>query len=127
MNSAVRKSGPKPAETLKVGFCPLGLVSDNKEKVTAAADRVLGFSYVHESDKESVRKRLVEFLLKSPLLRRLQKLQEDKDSVGALEADLSSWNFLTAMTIRDCTLFLKVLIIELLFCLLFSHSRNNPF
>lgn len=112
---SVRKSGPKTAESLKLGFCPLGLVSNDKDKVAVTADIVLELYSLRENDHDGLRKKLVEFLQNSQLLRRLQKLQEEKDPKGVLDADLSHRNFLTAMTIRDCTLFLKVCTNQLLF------------
>ena len=113
MKSAVRKSGPKTPESLKLGFCPLGLVSEDRDKVVITADILLGLCNLHVNDNDGLRKRLVEYLQKSPLLRRLKNLQVEKDPTGVLEADLSHRNFLTAMTIRDCTLFLKVCPTEL--------------
>lgn len=93
---------------LKLGFCPLNLVSDDKVKVAAAASIVLELCRPEERDNQLIRGALVNFLYKSPLLRKLRDLQIMKDSVGVLKAELSQRDFLTAMTIRDCTLFLKV-------------------
>lgn len=108
MKSVARKTSADPAESLRLGICPLSLVSDDKAKVTAAAKIVLELCRPDESDSENLKRGLVEFLYKSPLLRLLRTLQEAMDPIGVLQADPSQRNFLTAMTIRDCTLFLKV-------------------
>lgn len=108
MKSCIRKPSSRPVENLKLGFCPLSLVSDDREQVCAAVNIVLELCRNEERDDENLRRALVDFLHKSPLLRKLQMLQIEMDSVGVLDADLSQRNFLTAMTIRDCTLFLKV-------------------
>lgn len=108
MKSGTRKPSSDPTENLKMGFCPLNLVSDDKAKVAAAAKIVLELCRPEESDNENLKRALVEFLYKSPLLRLLRNLQKEMDPVGVLHADLSQRKFLTAMTIRDCTLFLKV-------------------
>lgn len=96
-------------EHLKLGFCPLSLVSGNEMEIAAAATIILDLSKQVWANEEIVWQGLKEFLLTSPLLHQLKKLQIEMDPNGALRADLSSSDFLTAMTIRDCTLFLKVL------------------
>lgn len=108
MKSVTRTPSSDPAKSLKLGICPLNLVSDDKAKVSAAAKIVLDLCRPDESDNENLKRSLVEFLYKSPLLRLLRTLQKEMDPVGVLQADLSQRKFLTAMTIRDCTLFLKV-------------------
>lgn len=107
MKSVTRKPSD-PAENLKLGFCPLNLVSEDKARVAATAKIVLELCRPDESVNENFQRSLVEFLYKSPLLRQLRNLQKEMDPVGVLQTDLSQRNFLTAMTIRDCTLFLKV-------------------
>lgn len=108
MKSSIHKPSMHSAKQLKLGFCPLNLVSDDKMKVAAAASIVLELCRPEERDNELIRGALVDFLYKSPLLRKLRDLQIMNDSVGVLKAELSQRDFLTAMTIRDCTLFLKV-------------------
>lgn len=95
-------------EHMKSAFCPLSLVSGDKNRVAGAADVILGLSGTTGGDDEPMRQRLIEFLLETPLLPRLKVLQMDLDPIGVLTADVSAHGFLTAMTIRDCTLFLKV-------------------
>lgn len=108
MKSSTQPSSSHSAQQLKLGFCPLNLVSDDKIKVATAASIVLELCRPEERDNELIRGALVDFLYRSPLLRKLRDLQITKDSVGVLKAELSQRDFLTAMTIRDCTLFLKV-------------------
>lgn len=108
---AMKSANPQPShpvKQLKLGFCPLNLVSNDKIKVATAASIVLELCRPEEHDNELLRGALVDFLYKSPLLRKLRNLQIMKDPVGVLKADLSGKEFLTAMTVRDCTLFLKV-------------------
>lgn len=108
MKSSTQPSSSHTAQQLKLGFCPLNLVSDDKIKVATAASIVLELCRPEERDNELIKGALVDFLYRSPLLRKLRDLQITKDSVGVLKAELSQRDFLTAMTIRDCTLFLKV-------------------
>lgn len=111
--SGARKPPTDPAGNPTPGFCPLSLVSDDKAKVAAAAKIVLELCRPDESDSESLKRGLVEFLYKSPLLRLLRSLQKETDPAGVLQADHLQPKFLTAMTIRDCTLFLKVKLPEI--------------
>lgn len=90
----------------KSGFCPLSLVSRTSDRVTAAVDIMLGRPT--SVNDNHVRQALIDFLLHTPLLQRLKELQINLDPTGVLKADVSEQDFLTAMTIRDCTLFLKV-------------------
>ena len=49
----------------------------------------------------------IPFFKKSRMLRRLRELQESNDQDGPLVADVSSEKFKLAMTLRDCTMFMK--------------------
>lgn len=95
-------------QNLKANFCPLNLVSGDKIKVAKAVSIITSTPEHSDTLTEPARAALVDFLYGSPLLKLLQKLQIEKDSLGVLHADLLSQDFLTAMTLRDCTLFLKV-------------------
>jgi inositol-pentakisphosphate 2-kinase len=95
-------------EGMRLRFCPLSLVSGDRGRVTTAVDMILGLSRSGPGDHGHVREALIEFLLESSLLRRLKDLQIELDPIGVLAADVSGRPFLTAMTLRDCTLFLKV-------------------
>lgn len=129
MESVTQVHSSDPAENSKPGFCPLNLVSDDKTKVAAVAKIVLELCRPEESNNENLKRGLVEFLYKSPLLRLLRALQKEMDPVGVVQADPSHRNFLTAMTIRDCTLFLKVNLPDEIPCgkLLFINCGSGLF
>ena len=94
----------------KLGLCPLNLM--DKDKIVIAVCRIMGLDpqrpqHYSGSEKDML-DRIRNFLLKDPLLRRLRQLQMDKDPKGVLKANLKSPDFLAAMTLRDCTLYLRV-------------------
>ena len=89
-------------------FCPLSLVSEDKVKVAAAVNIITKISKHGDTLTKAAQAALVESLYKSPLLELLRKLQLAKDPLGVSHTDLQNQDFLTAMTLRDCTLFLKV-------------------
>jgi inositol-pentakisphosphate 2-kinase len=95
-------------ENSKSSFCPLNLISGDKVKVTKAVSIITSTPKHSDTLTEPARAALVDFLYNSPLLNLLKKLQIEKDPLGVLRADLLDQDFLTAMTLRDCTLFLKV-------------------
>ncbi|KAG7006214.1 inositol-pentakisphosphate 2-kinase [Physcia stellaris] len=90
------------------GFCPLNLVSGDRGKVSGVVEQLLASARFSDLDRLRVGDQLMRWLPKSLLLQRLTQLQDTLDPVGVLEADLEAQPFLTAMTLRDCTLFLKV-------------------
>jgi inositol-pentakisphosphate 2-kinase len=51
--------------------------------------------------------RFAEWLETDTLLRKLRSYQKTLDQKGVLVGDVDDENFLTAMTLRDCTLFVK--------------------
>lgn len=93
---------------IKSEFCPLSLMSADRNRVALAADIILGLSESERKEEVATRQGLIRFLLETSLLRRLRDLQTKLDPIGVLAADVSEKDFLTAMTIRDCTLFVKV-------------------
>ena len=93
---------------LKSEFCPLSLVSADQNRVAVAADIILGLPESERKEESATRQGLITFLLETTLLQRLRDLQMKLDPIGVLAADVSGKDFLTAMTIRDCSLFLKV-------------------
>ena len=104
---AMKKAGsPSQPETLNAGSCPLNLMTADKAKIKLFVD------YVMESNSkrpgQDVQRRLIDFLYQNPLLKRLKRLQLDLDPHGVFKADLLSSDFLAAMTLRDCSLFLRV-------------------
>ena len=98
------KRGSKP------GLCPLNLM--DKDRITIAVCRIMGLDHhrlqVYSGSDRDMLGRIRDFLLKDPLLRRLRQLQMDKDPKGVLKANIISQDLLAAMTLRDCTLYLKV-------------------
>lgn len=105
MKNAQRGGG---AEHTGLSFCPLDLVSQDRSRVERAAMAICVSLKDPQLYRTELRSRLADFLYEYPLLRRLKQLQLDLDRVGTLEADVTSRDFLTAMTLRDCTLFVKV-------------------
>ena len=92
----------------KADFCPLGLVSKDKHVVAATVERISGLNPCTKmSPQEDMRRRLIDLIYENPLLEQLGKLQSKLDSHGVQEGGDSD-DFLTAMTLRDCTLFIKV-------------------
>lgn len=90
-------------------FCPLGLVSGSKSVLTDTVASLVKQQCPEVKAEIDLCGRVVDFLQQSRLLHHLQAIQMEKDPVGVLLANLSSSDFLTAMTVRDCSLFLKVL------------------
>lgn len=105
MKNRQRRGGP---EDTSLSFCPLDLVSPDRSRVDLAVAAICLSLKDAQSHHTKLLSRLADFLYENPLLRRLQQLQLDLDRVGILEADVTSREFLTAMTLRDCTLFVKV-------------------
>ena len=96
------KENPEP------GFCPLSLVSHDIFKITQAINSITSTSKRSKDLHEHARSALIKFLYNTHLLELLRRLQVEKDPLGALRTDPHDPDFLTAMTLRDCTLFLKV-------------------
>ena len=95
----------------KGSFCPLDLVSNDRTKVTRTVPFILGSGESNHATTDQMRelsRQIVDFLWKNRLLHRLRDVQSDLDPVGVLKADLTSTKFLAAMTLRDCSLYLKV-------------------
>lgn len=108
---AMRSSKKVPvgvSRHIRSEFCPLSLISDDRNQIATAADIVLELPESDRRDENVTRQGLIEFLLETSLLHHLRDLQMKLDPIGVLSADVSGQDFLTAMTIRDCTLFLKV-------------------
>lgn len=89
-------------------FCPLTLVEDNQEELAASLERLLGRSRGAPLNILDFVRQLRPYFQMTSLLKLLQDLQIRKDPKGILKTDPSDLDFVTAMTLRDCTLFLKV-------------------
>ena len=112
----LRRSQSHSASTAEANgdFCPLGLVSKDKLVVATTAERITGLdphTRPMSFQEDIMRRRLVDFIYNNSLLRSLRDLQSNLDSNGVLEGDDSD-AFSTAMTLRDCTLFIKVRMLE---------------
>ncbi len=88
-------------------FCPLSLTNnDGKllgEHLHGALLKMRGAPiYIPEQVSYAI-----PFFKKSRILRRLRELQERNDPGGPLVTDVSSEKFKLAMTLRDCTMFMK--------------------
>ena len=99
-------------------YCPMTLTSGNREHLSHTVEKILAeqadFDSLDAATKERLRERLIACLLKGGLriLTRLAKLQRLLDQFGAFEEDKNGSNFHTggftaAMTLRDCTLYLR--------------------
>jgi inositol-pentakisphosphate 2-kinase len=102
------------AERIKVGepllhrFCPLDLVSKDDAALYRAARAILGLSHPISPIGFKRLYRMSRWARKSLLLPRLANLQSSLDPVGVFAADPMDKGFLTAMTLRDCSLYLQV-------------------
>ena len=100
----------KKAIATSQAFCPLGLVSGKEANVSRAVQEILKGSSNAELLNESIQQRLVAYFLESSLLAKLRSLQQKLDPKGILQSNALDSDLLTAMTLRDCTLYLKVVI-----------------
>ena len=95
-------------------FCPLSLVSDKEADVSRAVQEILKDSSHVELSNESLQQSLVAYFLASSLLAKLRSFQQKLDPKGILHSNSRDTDLLTAMTLRDCTLYLKVVIASFL-------------
>ena len=88
-------------------FCPLALISNDgglfKTHLLGALIKMRG-SPISMFDQMS---HAIPFFQRSPMLHRLKELQRANDNEGPLSAELSSEKYRLAMTLRDCTMFMK--------------------
>lgn len=84
-------------------FCPLDLVSEEYENVFRATGLIKGCKD---------RSRLARILFRNATLLRLQSLQKTEREVGLLGPMAQSKDMSLAMTLRDCTMFVKVSILR---------------
>ncbi|KAG5292616.1 inositol-pentakisphosphate 2-kinase [Histoplasma ohiense] len=88
----------------KQSFCPLDLVSDNFEEVLRATRFICG---------GHGRKRVAAFLHRNSTLLRLQECQRQMNAVGLPGLQANFRERAISMTLRDCTMFVKVPLDEL--------------
>ena len=99
----------KKAITPSQSFCPLHLVSGNEAQVSTAVREILKDGPNAKLPNEPLRQRLVAYFIASSLLTRICSLQQKLDPRGILRSVPLDKSLLTAMTLRDCTLYLKVM------------------
>lgn len=80
-------------------FCPLDLVSGDLASVLRATGFIKGYD-----DRE----RLARILYRNPTLQKLQSLQKTLKDVGLQGPAADSIEMSLAMTLRDCTMFIRV-------------------
>ncbi|CAF9908832.1 MAG: hypothetical protein GOMPHAMPRED_006328 [Gomphillus americanus] len=85
-------------------FCPLYLISPNEARLSQALHR----KFAEEHVSAQIQQHVVSYLANSSLLQRIRHLQATLYPVGVLNADPNNTDFLTVMTLRDCSLFLMV-------------------
>ena len=94
-------------------FCPWDLVSSDLGRTNNAISRLLGSSYrksgrVDKTPSLDLVESIAAKLSEDGLLKRLRDLQTELDGQGPLKASTQDAGFLTAMTIRDCTMYVRV-------------------
>lgn len=89
-------------------YCPLTLLTDNQEILSSSLNSILSGSRGAPLDIFDLVHQLRPFFHQNHLIKLLRDLQIRKDPHGILKADPSNLDFMTAMTLRDCTMFLKV-------------------
>jgi inositol-pentakisphosphate 2-kinase len=83
-------------------LCPLDLVSKSPSDLELVSSRLLA------PDKDpAIIRRFARWLETNTLLQQLRTYQEMLDQKGVLVGDVDDENFLVAMTLRDCTVFVR--------------------
>ncbi|MCJ1410638.1 Inositol-pentakisphosphate 2-kinase [Ptychographa xylographoides] len=85
-------------------WCPLDLVSQDRKKV----EKAVGAISVGVLRDKKVEERFIDWVLSSGLLERLRDVQMRMDPHGVIDTDTTAKAFRAAMTLRDCTLFLRI-------------------
>ena len=105
--NAIRREKGQQEE---VGPCPLDLASLEQARVERAVCLITTTKHTENGqDLDRLRRRLTSFLLNSTIIPKLKELQRSLDREGVLTADVMSREFLIATTIRDCSVYIKVL------------------
>jgi inositol-pentakisphosphate 2-kinase len=89
-------------ETIQKAFCPLDLVSKDPKDLLRVATILL-----HPEPSQANINRFARWLQANQLLDRLRNEQYTLDRVGVMEADPSDEKFRAAMTLRDCTVYVR--------------------
>ncbi|KAL8829137.1 MAG: hypothetical protein Q9191_002188 [Dirinaria sp. TL-2023a] len=89
--------------------CPLMLTSGEKPDLFRFANHMLASQRnKHLQRYHWLPDLITNWLQQTRFLKKLSELQAQLDPKGVFTTDLADQNFLAAMTIRDCTLFLKI-------------------
>ncbi|PSS17066.1 hypothetical protein M430DRAFT_59443 [Amorphotheca resinae ATCC 22711] len=92
----------RTGEHLMPLLCPLDLVSKSPSDLELVSSRLLA------PDKDpAIIRRFARWLETNTLLQQLRTYQEMLDQKGVLVGDVDDENFLVAMTLRDCTVFVR--------------------
>ncbi|KAK7206670.1 inositol-pentakisphosphate 2-kinase [Myxozyma melibiosi] len=103
-------------------FCPFDLVSGDRERVSKCVNALLPIEAEERIgqgsrclDVQRLRRVMVDFVLNTGIFERLKMIQEKMDRNGLLgdgndndEKEQDSTDFLIAMTVRDCTAFVRI-------------------
>jgi inositol-pentakisphosphate 2-kinase len=92
----------RTGEPRKALFCPLDLVSNSSADLRRVSSQLVG-----PNRSLAMIERFAKWLETNTLLRNLLSYQKRLDQKGVLVGDVDDENFLAAMTLRDCTVFVK--------------------
>lgn len=92
-----------PDAPMLKAFCPLDITSENVSDVYEVIKTILPPNTSYEKEAH-----LLSWLLDDELLTRLRNLQKYLDHEGPLGSLTNSFEFRIAMTLRDCTLFVRM-------------------
>ncbi|KAK9372797.1 inositol-pentakisphosphate 2-kinase [Lipomyces chichibuensis] len=100
-------------------FCPLDLVSGSRQRVEKSVRALLPNQLNIKTGTmltvERLRRILTDFIINTEVFKTLAHIQDKMDKNGIIDASGSeeSTDFLTAMTVRDCTAFVRIIYSEL--------------
>lgn len=98
----------KIAKKEKKSFCPIDLVSEQFENVLRATAFIKVAHDNDDDDDDHDRMRLARILFQNPTLQNLQSKQKSFREVGLSGPSTLSRENSLDMTLRDCTMFIKV-------------------
>jgi len=101
-----RNERPKPSKTAKPIDCPLDLLGCGADAVSLSQAIASLAPSLEPSSRNYAR--LADWLKTNTLLPRLRDLQTTLDPSGPLVADAHDPNFQLAMTLRDCSCFVRI-------------------
>lgn len=101
-STAISKTSGKK-DPVSRSFCPLDLLSEDQKVITQ-----LAYTFLSPEADQICIKRFVHWMQNFTLIRRLKEYQMEFDRTGVFDANPLDENFLVAMTLRDCTLFLRM-------------------